>query len=62
MSSNISAGTSNLCAIGVPQSVELNQIPVSSSLFLLETTIFNYISVISTTSANINCIIEDYLN
>ena len=62
MSSNISAGTSNLCAIGVPQSVELNQIPVSSSLFLLETTYFNYISVISTTSANINCIIEDYLN
>jgi hypothetical protein len=62
MSSNISAGTSNLCAIGVPQNVELNQIPVSSSLFLLETTIFNYISVISTTSANINCIIEDYLN
>ena len=62
MSSNISGGTSNICAIGVPQNINLNQIPVSSSLFLLQTTIFNYISVISTTSANINCIIEDYLN
>ena len=62
ISSNISAGTSNVCAIGVPQNINLNQIPNSSSLFLLETTYFNYISVISATAANINCIIEDYLN
>ena len=62
MSSNISAGTSNVCAIGVPQNINLNQIPTSSSLFLLETTYFNYISVISTIAANINCIIQDYLN
>jgi hypothetical protein len=62
ISSNISSGTSNVCAIGVPQNINLNQIPTSSSLFLLETTYFNYISVISATAANINCIIEDYLN
>ena len=62
MSSNISAGTSNICSVGFPENISLNQIPLSSSVFLLATTFFNFMSIISTTSQSFNCIIEDYLN
>jgi hypothetical protein len=52
----------NICATGVPDNYNLNKIPLSS-IFLLRTDNFNYISVVSTIqNTSVNCIINDNLN
>jgi hypothetical protein len=53
--------TINICAIGMPENYNLNNVP-PSHIFLLQTTDYNYLSVVSTVNnIGIKCIIKDNL-
>ena len=53
----------NICALGSPQSYHLDTIP-PTRLFLLRNASenFNYLTILSTLSADVRCIIQDELN
>jgi hypothetical protein len=51
----------NICAIGYPINYKLDKI-MPTSIFLMNNTDFNYISIISTSNINVRCIITDLLN
>ena len=57
----INSNIINICAIGFPSNYYLNKI-TAGDIFLLKTTNYNYISILSRTSnLNISCIISDFL-
>jgi len=68
MSNKLSNGTLsneisgvNICAIGYPINLKLDKI-MPTSIFLMNSPNFNNISIISTSSINVRCIITDLLN
>jgi len=60
-SSLLNTSNVNLCAIGFPINYYLNKI-TDGNIFLLQTTNFNYVSLVSRTSnTNVICILNDFL-
>lgn len=51
----------NICAIGYPINYKLDKI-MPTSIFLMNSTNFNYISIIASSNINVRCIITDLLN
>ena len=51
----------NICAIGYPINYKLDKV-MPTSIFLMNNSNFNYISIISTSNTNVRCIITDLLN
>ena len=57
----INLNTINICAIGFPSNYYLNKI-TKGDIFLLKTTNYDYISILSKTSnLSVSCIISDFL-
>ena len=57
----INSGIINICAIGFPSNYYLNKI-TAGDIFLLKTTNYNYISILSKKKdLNVSCIISDFL-
>ena len=57
----INLGIINICAIGFPSNYYLNKI-TAGDIFLLKTTNYNYISILSRKKdLNVSCIISDFL-
>ena len=57
----VNSGIINICAIGFPSNYYLNKI-TAGDIFLLKTTNYNYISILSRIpNLNISCIISDFL-